>query len=49
MTKLKTFALMLGLLLAASFCHANEVAGNYVVSFTLPDGDEYYGEFTVAE
>ena len=24
-------------------------AGNYIVTFTLPDGDEYYGEFTVTE
>lgn len=24
-------------------------AGNYVVTFTLPDGDEYYGEFTVTD
>ena len=23
--------------------------GNYIVTFTLPDGDEYYGEFTIAE
>ena len=22
-------------------------AGNYIVTFTLPDGDEYYGEFEV--
>ena len=22
-------------------------AGNYIVTFTLPNGDEYYGEFTV--
>lgn len=24
-------------------------AGNYVVTFTLPNGDEYYGEFTVTD
>ena len=24
-------------------------AGNYVVTFTLPNGDEYYGEFEVTE
>ena len=24
-------------------------AGNYIITFTLPDGDEYYGEFTVSE
>ena len=24
-------------------------AGNYIVTFTLPDGDEYYGEFTVTD
>ena len=24
-------------------------AGDYVVTFTLPNGDEYYGEFTVTE
>lgn len=24
-------------------------AGNYIVTFTLPNGDEYYGEFTVTE
>ena len=23
--------------------------GDYMVTFTLPNGDEYYGEFTVAE
>lgn len=23
------------------------LAGDYIVTFTLPDGDEYYGEFTV--
>lgn len=23
--------------------------GNYIVTFTLPDGDEYYGEFMVTE
>ena len=23
--------------------------GNYIVTFTLPNGDEYYGEFTVTE
>ena len=23
--------------------------GDYIVNFTLPDGDEYYGEFTVEE
>lgn len=24
-------------------------AGNYIVTFTLPNGDEYYGEFTVTD
>ena len=24
-------------------------AGDYIVTFTLPNGDEYYGEFTVTE
>ena len=24
-------------------------AGNYIVTFTLSDGDEYYGEFTVID
>ena len=24
-------------------------AGDYMVTFTLPNGDEYYGEFTVTE
>ena len=24
-------------------------AGDYVVTFTLPNGDEYYGEFTVTD
>ena len=24
-------------------------AGNYVITFTLPNGDEYYGEFTVTD
>ena len=24
-------------------------AGNYIITFTLPDGDEYYGEFTIME
>ena len=24
-------------------------AGDYIVTFTLPNGDEYYGEFTVSE
>jgi len=24
-------------------------AGNYIVTFTLSDGDEYYGEFTVMD
>ena len=23
--------------------------GNYIVTFTLPDGDEYYGEFTITD
>ena len=23
--------------------------GNYIITFTLPDGDEYYGEFTVTD
>ena len=25
------------------------LAGNYIVTFTLPNGDEYYGEFTVTD
>ena len=25
------------------------LAGDYIVNFTLPNGDEYYGEFTVME
>ncbi len=25
------------------------LAGDYIVTFTLPNGDEYYGEFTVTE
>ena len=25
------------------------LAGDYIVNFTLPNGDEYYGEFTVTE
>ena len=25
------------------------LAGSYVVTFTLPDGDEYYGEFEVTD
>ena len=25
------------------------IAGDYIVTFTLPNGDEYYGEFTVAD
>ena len=25
------------------------LAGSYVVNFTLPDGDEYYGEFEVTD
>ncbi len=25
------------------------VAGDYIVTFTLPNGDEYYGEFTVTD
>ena len=25
------------------------LAGDYIVTFTLPDGDEYYGEFTVTD
>ena len=25
------------------------LAGDYIVTFTLPDGDEYYGEFTVMD
>ena len=24
-------------------------AGNYIITFTLPDGDEYYGEFMVTD
>ena len=24
-------------------------AGDYIVTFTLPNGDEYYGEFTVTD
>lgn len=24
-------------------------AGDYIITFTLPDGDEYYGEFTVTD
>jgi len=24
-------------------------AGNYIVTFTLSDGDEYYGEFTITD
>ena len=24
-------------------------AGDYIVTFTLPNGDEYYGEFTVSD
>jgi hypothetical protein len=24
-------------------------AGNYIVTFTLSNGDEYYGEFTVTD
>lgn len=24
-------------------------AGNYIINFTLPNGDEYYGEFTVTD
>ena len=24
-------------------------AGDYIITFTLPNGDEYYGEFTVTE
>jgi hypothetical protein len=24
-------------------------AGNYIVTFTLPKGDEYYGEFTITD
>jgi hypothetical protein len=23
--------------------------GDYIVTFTLPNGDEYYGEFTVTD
>ena len=23
--------------------------GDYIITFTLPDGDEYYGEFTVSD
>lgn len=25
------------------------LAGDYIVTFTLPNGDEYYGEFTVTD
>ena len=25
------------------------LTGNYVITFTLPNGDEYYGEFTVTD
>ena len=25
------------------------LAGDYVITFTLPNGDEYYGEFTVSD
>ena len=25
------------------------LTGDYIVNFTLPDGDEYYGEFTVTD
>ncbi len=25
------------------------IAGDYIVTFTLPSGDEYYGEFTVTD
>ena len=25
------------------------LAGDYIINFTLPNGDEYYGEFTVTE
>lgn len=25
------------------------IAGDYIVTFTLPNGDEYYGEFTVTD
>ena len=25
------------------------LAGDYVITFTLPNGDEYYGEFTVTD
>ena len=25
------------------------LAGDYIVAFTLPNGDEYYGEFTVTD
>ena len=24
-------------------------AGDYIITFTLPNGDEYYGEFTVSD
>ena len=24
-------------------------AGDYIITFTLPNGDEYYGEFTVTD
>ena len=29
-------------------CHIPN-AGDYIVTFTLPNGDEYYGEFTVTD
>ncbi len=25
------------------------LAGDYIVTFTLPNGDEYYGEFTITD
>lgn len=25
------------------------IAGDYIINFTLPNGDEYYGEFTVTD
>ena len=25
------------------------LCGDYIITFTLPDGDEYYGEFTVTD
>jgi hypothetical protein len=25
------------------------IAGDYIVTFTLPNGDEYYGEFTITD